>query len=187
MSSSVEPVLQQMPHRPSASHPPWKPSSAFKKKAHLSFFSPSRYIGDNQYIGVFSPYWLSPITSFHHIGDNQYYRDILESISNHSRTVPSISLGVAMASTFLVLDVTAETCLTRKMMLLPLKLHVVVPDLVRSAHARMMAANSSVAELNFLLLIIASLLVVIHCLSALSQAQVSKDGNPLKTVAGAVS
>ena len=92
-----------------------------------------------------------------------------------------------MASTFLVLDVTAETCLTRKMMLLPLKLHVVVPDLVRSAHARMMAANSSVAELNFLLLIIASLLVVIHCLSVLSQAQVSKDGNPLKTVAGAVS
>jgi hypothetical protein len=82
MSSSMEPVLQQLPHRPSASHPPWKPSSAFKKKEHLSFFSPSRYIGDNQYIGVFSPYWLSPITSFHHIGDNRYYRDILESISN---------------------------------------------------------------------------------------------------------
>ena len=53
-----------------------------QKKAHLSFFPPSRYIGDNQYIGVFSPYWLSPITSFHHIGDNRYYRDILESISN---------------------------------------------------------------------------------------------------------
>jgi hypothetical protein len=82
MSSSLEPVLQQLPHRPSASHPPWKPSSAFKKKAHLSFFFPSQYIGDNQYIGVFSPYWLSPITSFHHIGDNRYYRDILESISN---------------------------------------------------------------------------------------------------------
>jgi hypothetical protein len=31
----------------------------------------------------FSPYWLSPITSFHHIGevgDNRYYRDILESV-----------------------------------------------------------------------------------------------------------
>jgi hypothetical protein len=27
-----------------------------------------------------SPYWLSPITSFHHIGDNRYYRDILESV-----------------------------------------------------------------------------------------------------------
>ena len=52
------------------------------KKGHLSFFFPSRYIGDNQYIGVFSPYWLSPITSFHHIGDNRYYRDILESITN---------------------------------------------------------------------------------------------------------
>jgi hypothetical protein len=25
-----------------------------------------------------SPYWLSPITSFHHIGDNRYDRDILE-------------------------------------------------------------------------------------------------------------
>ena len=29
----------------------------------------------------FSPYWLSPITSFHHIGDNRYYRDILESVT----------------------------------------------------------------------------------------------------------
>jgi hypothetical protein len=29
----------------------------------------------------FSPYWLSPITGFHHIGDNQYYRDILESVT----------------------------------------------------------------------------------------------------------
>jgi hypothetical protein len=28
----------------------------------------------------FSPYWLSPITSFHHIGNNRYYRDILESV-----------------------------------------------------------------------------------------------------------
>jgi hypothetical protein len=26
-------------------------------------------------------YWLSPITSFHHIGDNRYYRDILESVT----------------------------------------------------------------------------------------------------------
>jgi hypothetical protein len=69
MSSSLEPVLQQLPHRlphrPSACHPPWKASSAFcalrwvrlleKKKAHLSFFPPSRYIGDNQYIaGIFT-------------------------------------------------------------------------------------------------------------------------------------
>jgi hypothetical protein len=61
-----------------------------QKKAHLSFFSPSRYIGDNQYIGVFSPYWLSPITSFHHIGDNRYYRDILESITNLSQKRPTI-------------------------------------------------------------------------------------------------
>jgi hypothetical protein len=29
----------------------------------------------------FSPCWLSPITSFHHIGDNRYYRDILESVT----------------------------------------------------------------------------------------------------------
>jgi hypothetical protein len=46
----------------------------------LVFFFPNRYIGDNQYIaGVFTV-WLSPITSFHHIGDNRYYRDILESV-----------------------------------------------------------------------------------------------------------
>jgi hypothetical protein len=39
MSSSLEPVLQQLPHRPSACHPP---SSAFKnKKKALVFFSPS--------------------------------------------------------------------------------------------------------------------------------------------------
>jgi hypothetical protein len=30
----------------------------------------------------FSPYRLSPITSFHHIGDNRYYRDILESVTS---------------------------------------------------------------------------------------------------------
>jgi hypothetical protein len=30
----------------------------------------------------FSPNWLSPITSFHHFGDNQYYRDILESVTS---------------------------------------------------------------------------------------------------------
>jgi hypothetical protein len=29
-----------------------------------------------------SLYWLSPITSFHHIGDNRYYRDILESVTS---------------------------------------------------------------------------------------------------------
>ena len=28
----------------------------------------------------FSPYWLSPITSFHHIRDNRYYCDILASV-----------------------------------------------------------------------------------------------------------
>jgi hypothetical protein len=32
-----------------------------------------------------SPYWLSPITRFHHIGDNRYYRDILESVTSLSR------------------------------------------------------------------------------------------------------
>ena len=31
---------------------------------------------------LITQYWLSPITSFHHIGDNRYYRDILESITN---------------------------------------------------------------------------------------------------------
>ena len=29
----------------------------------------------------FSPYWLSPITTFHHIGNNRYYREILESVT----------------------------------------------------------------------------------------------------------
>jgi hypothetical protein len=29
-----------------------------------------------------SPYWLSPITSFHHIGDNRYYRNILKSVTS---------------------------------------------------------------------------------------------------------
>jgi hypothetical protein len=29
-----------------------------------------------------SPYWLSPITNFHHIGDNRYDRDILESVTS---------------------------------------------------------------------------------------------------------
>jgi hypothetical protein len=45
-----------------------------------------------------------------------------------SRTVPSLSLVVALASTFLVLDAAAETCPTRKI-LRPLKLPVEVPDL----------------------------------------------------------
>jgi hypothetical protein len=36
----------------------------------------------------FSPYWLSPITSFHHIGDNRYYRDILESVTPETFTFP---------------------------------------------------------------------------------------------------
>jgi hypothetical protein len=34
----------------------------------------------------FSPYWSTPITSFHHIGDNRYYRDILESVTSLSET-----------------------------------------------------------------------------------------------------
>jgi hypothetical protein len=29
-----------------------------------------------------SPYWLSPIISFHHFGYPRYYRDILESVKN---------------------------------------------------------------------------------------------------------
>jgi hypothetical protein len=38
-----------------------------------------------------SPHWLSPITSFHHIGDNRYYRDILESVTSltFKKRVPS--------------------------------------------------------------------------------------------------
>ncbi len=36
------------------------------------------YIGINNILPGFSPYRLSPITNFHHIGDNRYYRDILE-------------------------------------------------------------------------------------------------------------
>ena len=37
---------------------------------------------DNRYIaGVFT-ILVIPITSFHHIGDNRYYRDILESVTS---------------------------------------------------------------------------------------------------------
>jgi hypothetical protein len=36
----------------------------------------------------FSPHWLSTITSFHHIGDDRYYRDILESVPTLT-SVPS--------------------------------------------------------------------------------------------------
>jgi hypothetical protein len=51
--------------------------------------------------------------------------------------VPSLSLVVALASTFLVLEAAAETCPTRKI-LRPLKLPVEVPDLtvVTLLHAR---------------------------------------------------
>jgi hypothetical protein len=45
--------------------------------------------------------------------------------------VPSLSLVVALASTFLVLEAAAETCPTRKI-LRPLKLPVEVPDLRES-------------------------------------------------------
>jgi hypothetical protein len=44
------------------------------------------YIGDNRYIARSFTYWLSPITSFHHIGHPRYYRDILESVPFHSTT-----------------------------------------------------------------------------------------------------
>jgi hypothetical protein len=43
-----------------------------------------------------SPYWLSPITSFHHIGDNRYYRDILESVTSltiNKQSVTSVTQG----------------------------------------------------------------------------------------------
>ena len=44
----------------------------------------------------FSPYWLSLITSFHHIGDNRYYRDILELVPTYYRdileSVPTLTL-----------------------------------------------------------------------------------------------
>jgi len=42
----------------------------------------------------FSPYWLSPIISFHHIGYPRYYRDILESVTGltakHRRAQPRL-------------------------------------------------------------------------------------------------
>jgi hypothetical protein len=42
----------------------------------------------------FLPYWLSPITSFHHIGDSRYYRDILESVTSLSaRAGPTAGAG----------------------------------------------------------------------------------------------
>ena len=55
-----------------------------------------------------------------------------------------------LASTFLVLDASAETCLTRKL-LSPLKLPVVVPDLavVALLHARTTSADDAIgAELT---------------------------------------
>jgi hypothetical protein len=64
----------------------------------------------------------------------------------------SLLLAVALASTFLVLDAAAATCLTRKMMLRPLAMLAVVPDLARAAflHARTIAAdNASGADPNF--------------------------------------
>jgi hypothetical protein len=47
--------------------------------------------GTTDILPVFSPYWLSPITSFHHIGDNRYYRDILESVTSINRGYASFS------------------------------------------------------------------------------------------------
>jgi hypothetical protein len=56
---------------------------------HLSFFSLTDISGITDILPGFSPYWLSPITSFHHIGDNRYYRDILESVPTLRREVHS--------------------------------------------------------------------------------------------------
>jgi hypothetical protein len=56
------------------------PRHSKTKKRRLSFFPPRRYIGDNQYIAGIFTILVSPITSFHDIGDNRYYRDILESV-----------------------------------------------------------------------------------------------------------
>jgi hypothetical protein len=47
----------------------------------LSFFSLTDISGITDILPRFSPCWLCPITSFHHIGDNRCYRDILESVT----------------------------------------------------------------------------------------------------------
>jgi hypothetical protein len=53
-----------------------------KKRRTCLFFPLADISGITNILPVFSPYWLSPITSFHHIGDNRYYRDILESVTS---------------------------------------------------------------------------------------------------------
>jgi hypothetical protein len=54
----------------------------------LVFFSLTDISGITDILPGFSPYWLSSITSFHHIGDNRYYRDILESVPTLTRVQP---------------------------------------------------------------------------------------------------
>jgi hypothetical protein len=68
-----------------AAAPAFRLPSAFldiqkQKKGACLFFPLRRYIGDNQYIAGIFTILVSPITSFHDIGDNRYYRDILESV-----------------------------------------------------------------------------------------------------------
>jgi hypothetical protein len=68
----------------------------FRKHTEISKFKNHTKNAKNDISGItdifpargFSPYWLSPITSFHYIGVNRYYRDILES-------VPTLRFGVS--------------------------------------------------------------------------------------------
>ena len=73
-----------------------------------------------------------------------------------TRTVPSLSLAVALASISLFLDAVAATCLslTRQMVLRPLAMLAVAQDLARAAslYATTSAENVSGADPNFLLL-----------------------------------
>ena len=62
------------------------PKNTKKGKKHTEIAKITPKMPKNDISGIadvlpgFSPYWLSPITSFYHIGDNRYYRDILESV-----------------------------------------------------------------------------------------------------------
>jgi hypothetical protein len=67
----------------------------------------------------FSPYWLSPITSFHHIGDNRYYRDILESVTSLTHHRPD-RVGRVIAQVVRALRVAAPPeCSSRLHLPLP--------------------------------------------------------------------